>query len=140
MGRPIKKTRMLSSFPGATAAGTNRIAVTAFRTGGSTTSSTVAYIVSQRGSKQFKIHLDDSSEIVATLSAVAPGSLSGTHNSFCVKVILDDSTEAFVEKFYNNTLHVVTSGGDTKTVKYSLGTEATDEGQAASGFGTVDVV
>ena len=138
MGRPIKKTRMLSSFPGATAAGTNRIAVTAFRTGGSTTSSTVAYIVSQRGSKQFKIHLDDSSEIVATLTAVAPGSLTGTHNSFCVKVILDDSTVAYVSKFFNNTVHYVTAGGATGNAPYSLLAEGTDEGQV-SGKANVNV-
>ena len=78
MGRPIKKTKMSvdNTLAGSNEALTGKIAVTAFRTGGSTTSSTVAYIVSQRGSRQFKIHLDDSSEIVATLTAVAPGSLS----------------------------------------------------------------
>ncbi len=115
-----------------------KIAVTAYRTGSSTTSSTTAYIVAQRGSKQFKIHLDDSSEIVATLTAVAPGSLSGTHNSFTVQIVLDDSTTAYVEKFYNNTVHYVTAGGVTGHAPYSLKAEGTDEGQD-SGKANIDV-
>ena len=133
MGRPIKKTKMSvdNTLAGSNEALTGKIAVTAFRTGGSTTSSTVAYIVSQRGSRQFKIHLDDSSEIVATLTAVAPGSLSGTHNSFTVQVILDDSTVAYVSKFFNNTVHYVTAGGATGNAPYSLLAEGTDEGQVA---------
>tara|TARA_Y100001938_G_C8092242_1_gene435758 strand:- start:3199 stop:3642 length:444 start_codon:yes stop_codon:yes gene_type:complete len=147
MGRPIRKDRMLADFPGATAAGTNRIAVTAFRTGGSTTSSSVAYIVSQRGSNQFKIHLNDSSEQISTLTAVPPGSLSGTHNSFCVQVILDDSTVAFVNRFYNNTVHCTDGSGNNFSVKYTLGTETTDEGggsgsgaKASKNTGSIDVV
>ena len=64
MGRPIKKSKMTGD---ANAFGGNlsgNIAVTAYRpSGGSKVDSTTAYIVSQRGSKLFKIHLDDSSEI-----------------------------------------------------------------------------
>ena len=123
------------------------IAVTAYRTGGSTTSATSAYIVSQRGSNQFKIRLDDSSEIVATLTAVAAGSLSGTHNSFCVQIILDDSTVAFVNRFYNNTVHCTDGSGNNYTVKYTLGTEATDEGggdgsgeKSDKNTGSIDVI
>ena len=55
MGRPIKKSKLAGGaniFGSADLSG--KIAVTAYRTGGSTTSSTTAYIVSQRGSKRFK--------------------------------------------------------------------------------------
>ena len=139
MGRPIKKSKLAGGaniFGSADLSG--KIAVTAYRTGGSTTSSTTAYIVSQRGSKRFKIHLEDSSESVYTLVAVAPGSLD-TNGTFCVQMILNDSTVAYVEKFYNNTIHYVTAGGTSGTVKYTLGTAGTDEGQAGSGVGNVDV-
>ena len=57
---------------------------------------------------------------------------------FMVQVTLDDSTVAYVEKFYNNTVHYVTAGGDTGVTKYTLGTEGTDEGQAGSGIGNID--
>ena len=55
------------------------------------------YIVSQRGSTQFKVNFlsaDGSTRLtqVLTLKAVAPGSL--TNGQFCVQVILDDSTVA----------------------------------------------
>ena len=116
-----------------------RIAVTAYRTGGSTTSSTTAYIVAQRGSKRFKIHLEDSSESVYTLVAVAPGSLD-TNGTFCVQLILNDSTVAYAEKFYNRTIHYVTAAGAAGTCTYTLGAEGSDEGQAGSGAGSVDVI
>ena len=119
------------------------IAVTAYRPfGGSKVDSTVAYIVSQRGSKLFKIHLEDSTEVVMQLKAVAPGSLANDNSSslgeFCVQVILDDSTVAYVEKFYNNTVHYVTAGGVTGSKPYSLKAEGTDEGQD-SGKANIDV-
>ena len=116
-----------------------QIAVTAYRTGGSTTSSTTAYIVAQRGSKRFKIHLEDSSESVYTLVAVAPGSLD-TNGTFCVQLILNDSTVAYAEKFYNRTIHYVTAAGAAGTCTYTLGAEGSDEGQAGSGAGSVDVI
>jgi hypothetical protein len=53
-------------------------------------------------------------------------------------VILDDSTVAYVEKFYNRTIHYVTAAGATGTVKYTLGTEGTDEGAVAN-LGSIDV-
>ena len=54
MGRPIKKSKFVSDFGADTSA---KIAVTAYRTfGGAKVDSTTAYIVSQRGSKKFKIH------------------------------------------------------------------------------------
>jgi len=133
MGRPIKKTRMMASFnPGNDAT----IAVSNYRTGDSNVAGTGSYIVSQRGSKQFKVHLNDSSETTMTL--VTDGTLS-VNNTFNVQVILDDSTVAYVEKFYNNTIHYVTAGGATGTIPYSLvTTEADDQGQV-SDKGNIDV-
>ena len=134
MGRPIKKSRMLSDFnPGSSAT----LAVTTYRTGGSNVTGTGSYIVAQRSSKQFKIHLNDSSEAVYTLVAKATLTDNSTFN---VKVILDDSTVAYVEKFYNNTIHYVQSDGTTTgTIPYSLKTsEGADEGQD-SGKGNIDI-
>ena len=122
---------------------TGKIAVTAYRPfGGSKVDSTTAFIVSQRASKLFKIHLEDSTEVVMKLVAVAPGSLSATdaggYGQFCVQVILSDSTVAYVEKFYNRIIHYKTAAGATGYVKYSLGSEGTDEGAVAN-LGTIDV-
>ena len=138
MGRPIKKSRMLATLNPAVGSGT--IQVTAyFPTGGSSTTDIGSYIVSQRGSRRFKVHqLSDSSEVVYTLKAVAPASLVA--GEFCVQVILSDSTVGYVAKFYNRTVHYVTAGGTTGTATYSLSTEATDEAQAASGAVTIDVM
>lgn len=144
MGRPIKKGRFGNSA--------GDIEVTAaFATGttqpdgsGAEAVSTANgnYIVSQRGSTQFKVNFlsaDGSTRLeqVLTLKAVAPGSL--TNGQFCVQVILDDSTVAYVEKFYNNTIHYVTAGGATGNVPYTLGAEGDDEGQS-SGKGSIDVI
>ena len=138
MGRPIRRDRMQPRGDTGPTGTSGRIAVTAYRTGGSTTSSTTAYIVAQRGSKRFKIHLEDSSESVYTLVAVAPGSLD-TNGTFCVQLILNDSTVAYAEKFYNRTIHYVTAAGAAGTCTYSLGAEGSDEGQAGSGAGSIDV-
>ena len=117
-----------------------KLAVTAYRPfGGSKVDSLVAFILAQRGSKLFKIHLEDSSEAVYRLMAVAPASLNNTNSEFCVQVILNDSTVAYVEKFYNRTIHYVTAASATGTATYTLGVEGTDEGQAGSGAGAVDV-
>ena len=120
------------------------LAVTAYRPyGGSKVDSLVAYVISQRSSNKFKIHLEDSTEEVMQLKAVAPGSLSATNSSslgeFCVQVILNDSTVAYVEKFYNRTVHYVTAAGDPGTATYTLGAEGTDETQAGSGAASIDV-
>ena len=115
------------------------IAVTAYRPqGGALNNSTTAYIMSQRGSSVFKIRLEDSSEAVYELKAVAPGSLGNTSNQFCVQMILNDSTVAYVSKFFNNTAHYVTAGGVTGSTKYTLGTEATDGDKIA--VGNIDVI
>ena len=120
------------------------IAVTGYRaSGASLVSSTTAYIVAQRGSELFKISLEDSSTAVYQLKAVAPASLANDNTSslgeFCVQVILNDSTVAYVERFYNNTIHYVTAAGAAGTCTYTLGVEGTDE-QATAGTGTIDVI
>ena len=122
------------------AVGSGTIQVTAyFPTGGSSTTDIGSYIVSQRGSRRFKIHqLSVSSEVVYTLKAVAPASIVA--GEFCVQVILSDSTVGYVAKFYNRTVHYVTAGGTTGTATYSLSTEATDEAKGASGTVTIDVM
>ena len=140
MGRPIKKSKFVSDFGADTTA---KIAVTAYRTfGGSKVDSTTAYIVNQRGSKKFLVHLDDSTEVVMLLKAVAPGSLANDNvnslGEFMVQVTLDDSTVAYVEKFYNNTVHYVDASGNTGTVPYTLGTDI--QGSIASGKGNIDIV
>ena len=56
---------------------------------------------------------------------------SGSAGEFCVQIILNDSTVAYVEKFYNNTVHWVDVSGNTGHAFYSLGTEGTDEGGGA---------
>jgi|TARA_B110000444_G_C18544054_1_gene457097 hypothetical protein len=141
MGRPIKKSKMAGTASGAA----GQIAVTAYRpSGASKVDSTTAYIISQRGSKLFKISLEDSSTGVYCLKAVAPGSLTatppnGSAGEFCVQVILDDSTVAYVEKFFNNTIHYVEADGTTGTIIYQLNTEGTDEAKV-SGVGNIDVI
>ncbi len=138
MSRPINRSKMGGDVGfGGSLSGV--IAVTGYRpSGGSLVNSTTAYIVSQRGSKLFKIHLDDSSEAVYELKAVAPASLANTSNQFCVQVILDDSTVAYVEKFYNHIVHYVTAAGNSGSVKVTLGTEGSDEG-AVAGTGSINV-
>ena len=128
------------------------IAVTAYRpSGAAKEDSTTAYIVAQRGSRLFKISLEDSTTAVYCLKAVAPGSLSatppnGSAGEFCVQIILNDSTVAFVEKFYNNTVHWVDASGNTGVATYTLGTEGTDEGGGAGASaegiksGSIDVI
>ena len=142
MGRPIKSSKMAGTSSGSA----GNIAVTAYRaSGASLTNSTTAYIISQRGSSMFKISLEDSTTGVYCLKAVAPGSLSATPPNgaagvFCVQVILNDSTVAYVEKFYNSTIHYVTAAGAAGSCTYTLGNEGTDEGQAGSGAGSIDVI
>ena len=126
MGRPIKKSKMAGSISGAA----GQIAVTAYRpSGGAKVDSTTAYIINQRGSKKFKISLEDSTTGIYELKAVAPGSLANTSNQFCVQVILDDSTVAYVDRFFNNTVSYVTAAGTPGNKPYTLKAEGTDEGQ-----------
>lgn len=140
MGRPIKKSKFVASFGGDTS---GKIAVTAYRPfGGAKVDSTIAYIVKQRGSKKFKIHLEDSTEVDMLLKAVSPANLANDNASglgeFMVQVTLDDSTVAYVEKFYNNTVHYIDASGNTGTVPYTLGTDI--DGSIESGHGNIDIV
>ena len=115
-----------------------RLEVTAyFPTGGSLQQNDNSFIINQRGSNRFKINQADSTIAVYTLKAVAPGSLAA--GQMCVQVILSDSTVAYVEKFFNRTIHYVTAGGATGSTKYTLGVEGTDEGKVA-GLGSIDVL
>jgi len=132
MGRPLKKDKFISNFGGGESA---KIAVSNYRTGDTNTASTTAYIVAQRGSTQFKIHLEDSTEVVMTLVTKATLDTNGTFN---VKVVLDDSTVAYVNKFYNNTVHYTKTDGTNGTVPYTLGTDI--GGSVESGHGNIDVV
>ena len=144
MGRPIKKGRFGNSAGDIEVTGAFATGTTQPDGSGAESVSTANgnYIVSQRGSTQFKVNFlsaDGSTRLtqVLTLKAVAPGSL--TNGQFCVQVILDDSTVAYVEKFYNNTIHYVTAGGATGNIPYTLGAEGDDEGQS-SGKGSIDVI
>ena len=116
-----------------------KIEVTAYYpVGGSLQQDDNSFVISQRASRSFKIHqANDSSDSILILKAVAPASLAA--GEFCVKVLLGDSTVAYVEKFYNNIIHYVTASGDTGFAKYSLGTAAAED-TAVSGSAVIDVI
>ncbi len=145
MGRPLNKSRFSDlSTPEGTA---GKIEVTAYyQTGGSLQQGDDSFIISQRSSRKFKIHQQsDSTDAVLDLRAVAPANL--TEGQFCVRVILDDSTVAFVEKFYNNVVSYrvnSTNGltdGTTGRIKYTLGTAANGEDSTPlAGQGVIDVI
>ena len=134
MGRPIKKSRMLQSFGGVK----GTIQVTAYKPVGGSMTQDASYIVAQRSSRKFKIHsAADSTESVYLLQAVAPASLA--EGEFCVKVLLGDSTIAYVSKFYDRTVHYVVPGtGETGSVPYTLGTAAAEDIKVAN-QGVIDV-
>lgn len=134
MGRPIRKDKFVASFGGDTSA---KIAVSNYRTGGSNTASTTAYIVSQRGSQQFKVHLEDSSEVVMTLVGTATLTENGTFN---VRMVLDDSTTVHVTKFFNNTVHFQRADGTHGSIPYTLGTDPSGDFQVESDHGVIDIV
>ena len=144
MGRPVKKSRFGNSagdfeVTGAFATGTTQPDGTGAE---AVSTATGNFIVSQRGSKVFLVNFlsaDGSTRLIQRLKlkAVAPGSL--TNGEFCVQLILDDSTVAYVSKFFNRTVHYVTAAGATGRVKYTLGTEGTDE-QRTAGQGSIDVI
>ena len=144
MGRPLNKSKLSVTTGGNGVAG--KIEVTGyFPAAGSLLQDDNAYIVSQRSSRKFKIHQADSTLEVMNLRAVAPASL--TAGQFCVRVILDDSTVAFVEKFYNNVVSYrvnSTDGltdGTTGRIKYTLGTAANGEDSTPlAGQGVIDVI
>ena len=124
MGRPLKKGRFGSSAGDIEVTGAFSNNTTQPDGSGAESVSTASgnFIVSQRGSKRFKVNFlsaDGSTRNIEglTLKAVAPGSL--TNGEFCVQIILDDSTVAYVEKFYNNTVHYVDASGNTGHVPVS---------------------
>ena len=90
--------------------------------------------------------MEDSTTGINELKAGAPGSLANTSNQFCVQVILNDSTVAYVEKFFNRTVHWADGSGNTGRAFYTLGTEGTDEsggaGASSEGIksGSIDVI
>ena len=137
MGRPIKNTKMSLSYDAGGMGGKNTIQVTSyFPEGGSATTDATTYIVSQRGSRRFKIHQANSTEALYTIVAKASGSLAA--GEFCVQVILDDSTVAYVEKFYNRTIHYITAAGAAGSCTYSLGVAGESDTGGGSGEGSVD--
>ena len=100
------------------------------------------YIEAQRSSTRYKVNFlsaDGSTRLsqILNLTAVATGSL--TAGQFCIQIILDDSTVAYASKIFNNTVHYVTAGGATGSVKYSLSAEGSDE-QKVSGVGSIDTI
>ncbi len=145
MGRPIKSTWIGNSAGRIEVTGAFSTETTQPDGSGAEAVSTVTgqYISAQRSARRFKVvftSTDGSTTLtqVLNLTAVAPASL--TAGQFCVQVILNDSTVAYVSAFYNNTLHYVTAAGATGTCTYSRGVEGTDEAQAGSGAGSIDVI
>ena len=144
MGRPVKKSRFGSDAGDFEVTGAFSTEATQPDGSGAEAVSTASgnYIVSQRSSKQFKVNFlsaDGSTRLtqVLTLTPVATGSLVA--GQFCVQIILDDSTVAYASKIFNNTVHYVTAGGVTGSVKYSLSAEGTDEDKV-SGVGSMDTI
>ena len=145
MGRPIKSTWIGSASGRVEVSGAFSTETTQPDGSGAEAlvTTTGSYISAQRSSKRFKVvftSTDGSTTLtqVLTLTAVAPASL--TAGQFCVQVILNDSTVAYVDRFYNRTLHYVTAAGATGTCTYTRGVEGTDEAQAGSGAGSIDVI
>ena len=144
MGRPVKKSRF-----GATAGDfevTGAFSTETIQPDGTgneaVSTATGNHIVSQRSSTRYNVNFlstDGSTRLIQVLdlTAVATGSL--TAGQFCIQIILDDSTVAYASKIFNNTVHYVTAGGDTGSVKYSLSSEGADEGKV-SGVGSIDTI
>ena len=143
MGRPIKKTNFTTEGSPDGIAG--RIEVSAYYpSGGSLQQNDNSFIISQRGSKQFKIQqMNDSSVATYTLVAKPPAELAA--GEMCVKVTIRNTDsgvpqDAWVEKFYNRTVHYADAQGtETGTVTYTLGAEAGEDSTVA-GEGSIDVI
>ena len=121
-----------------------RIEVSAyFPSGGSLQQNDDAYIMRQRGSKQFLIHQPDSTEAVYTLVPKPPAELVA--GEMCVKITIRNTDsgvpeDAWVEKFYIRTVHFADAQGTvTGHVPYTLGTEAGEDSTAA-GAGSINVI
>jgi hypothetical protein len=144
MGRPVKSSRFGNTAGDFEVSGAFSTETTQPDGSGAEAVSTASgnYIVAQRSSTRFKVNFlsaDGSTrqEQILDLKAVATGSL--TAGQFCIQIILDDSTVAYAAKIFNNTVHYVTAGGTTGSVKYSLSAEGTDEDKV-SGVGSIDTI
>ena len=144
MGRPVKKTRFGNTAGDFEVSGAFSTEAIQPDGSGAETVSTASgnYIVAQRSSTRYKVNFlsaDGSTRLtqVLDLKPVATGSL--TAGQFCIQIILDDSTVAYASKIFNNTVHYVTAGGDTGSVKYSLSAEGSDEAKV-SGVGSIDTI
>jgi hypothetical protein len=71
------------------------------------------------------------------LTPKAPGSLAS--GEFCIQAIGSDSTVYYVSKLHNRSVKVSSdSGSNVIHAGGTLLTEATDEGQASSGYVNLD--
>ena len=144
MGRPVKSSRFGSTAGDFEVTGAFSTEKTQPDESGAEAVSTASgnFIVSQRSSTRFKVNFlsaDGSTRQIQILDLkpVAPGSLAA--GQFCLQIILDDSTVAYAAKIFNNTVHYVTAGGATGSVKYSLSSEGADEGKV-TGVGSIDTI
>ena len=144
MGRPVRKDRFGSTAGDFEVTGAFSTESTQPDGSGAEAVSTVSgnYIEAQRSSTRFKVNFlsaDGSTRLsqILDLKPVATGSL--TAGQFCIQIILDDSTVAYASKIFNRTVHYVTAGGATGSVKYSLSAEGQDEGKV-TGVGSIDTI
>ena len=144
MGRPVKKSRFGNTAGDFEVSGAFSTESTQPDGTGAETVSTASgnFIVSQRSSTRYKVNFlsaDGSTRLIQVLDLkpVATGSLAA--GQFCIQIILDDSTVAYASKIFNNTVHYLTAGGVTGSVKYSLSAEGTDEDKV-SGIGSIDTI
>ena len=144
MGRPVKPSRFGNSAGDFEVSGA--FSTESIQPDGSgaeaVSTATGNFIVAQRSSTRYKVNFlsaDGSTRLIQVLdlTAVATGSL--TAGQFCIQIILDDSTVAYASKIFNNTVHYVTAGGATGSVKYSLSAEGSDEAKV-SGVGSIDTI
>ena len=144
MGRPVKPSRFGNSAGDFEVTGA--FSTESIQPDGSgaeaVSTATGNYIEAQRSSTRYKVNFlsaDGSTRLsqILDLTPVATGSL--TAGQFCIQIILDDSTVAYASKIFNNTVHYVTAGGDTGSVKYSLSAEGSDEAKV-SGVGSIDTI
>ena len=144
MGRPVKKSRFGNTAGDFEVSGAFSTESTQPDGTGAETVSTASgnFIVSQRSSTRYKVNFlsaDGSTRLIQVLDLkpVATGSLAA--GQFCIQIILDDSTVAYASKIFNNTVHYLTAGGVTGSVKYSLSSEGADEDKV-SGVGSIDTI
>ena len=135
MGRPINKRKI--------GQGDGRLEVSRyFFTGASevASSTTPAWIVSQRSTRKFKVS-DGTTTEVLTLVNQSAGDLSA--GEFAIDAVLDDSTVVQVTKLHNRKIQYEVGDEDTDdsvsgaTIKYNIGPG--DENDDASGTASLPV-